>query len=431
MIHNQLLEKIRQTHSKNGFLYPYYGSYSLAEIVPSILKWFGVSTVRAGFGPDIKLPEPAPTKSMIFFMIDGLGFDYFSASAKTMPFFKNLSERGEVYPITSTFPSTTPAALTTIHTGLTPQEHALPEWSVYFEEVDKVIETLPFRHEHHDERDSLLQSGGTPDMLYEGDTIYERLQFTGIRSYSFIFHEYDRSAYHSRVKRGSTVIPYANEEDLMSKLVDTIHDQTERAYYFVYWTKIDSVQHTFGPGSSEHLSELQHFSEIVQNGLVNKIDQKSAKNIVLALTADHGQSAILDEQIIYLNQYISVEQNFAKSLQGTTIVPSGSPHDVFLFVDPTKRDEVCGFLKSELKDKAEVLKTEEAIKQGLFGFNDPRVRFLRRIGNILILPYPGFHVWYRRSPEAFWGMTGIHGGLAEAEMFVPFAVAELSDLIKQ
>ena len=431
MIHNQLLEKIKETHSKNGFLYPYYGAYSLAEIAPSFLRWFGIESVRAGFGPEIKLPPSSPNKSMIFFMVDGLGYDYFVQHAESLPLFKKLSEQGNVYPITSTFPSTTSAALTTIHTGLTPQEHGLPEWSVYFEELDKVIETIPFRQYHHDPHDSLLQDGGSADMLYEGDTLYERLNFAGVNSYSFVFHEYDRSVYSTRVKRGSVVVPFANEEDLMTKLLDAIKNEKGRAYFFVYWTKIDSVQHTFGPGSPEHISELQHFSEIVEQGLLEKIDPQIAKNLIVTLTADHGQSSIEDEKIIYLNQYIPVEESLSKGRGGTVIVPSGSPHDVFLFVEPSKRDEVFQFLQNELSDKAEVMRTDDAIKKGLFGFNDPRVKFLKRIGNIIILPKPGFHVWYRRAPDAVWGMPGIHGGLSEAEMVVPFAAAELSDLIRK
>jgi predicted AlkP superfamily pyrophosphatase or phosphodiesterase len=430
MLHNQLLEKIKETHSKNGFLYPYYGNYSLAEVAPTFLKWFGVETTRAPFGPDIKMPNPGPNKSMVFFMVDGLGYDHFAHNADNLPFFKKLIEKGEVYPITATFPSTTPAALTTIHTGLTPQEHALPEWSVYFEEVDKVIETLPFRHEHHHERDSLLQLGGTAEMLYEGDTLYERFEFEGIPSYSFIYHEYGQSAYNSRVKRGSVVVPYANEEDLIIKLLEVINSQKGRAYYHVYWTKIDSVQHAFGPGSPEHISELQHFSDMLSNFL-EKIDPGAANNLVLSLVADHGLSMIDDEQIIYLNQYLPIEQGLAHSTKGTLIVPSGSPHDVFLHVEESKREEVYQFLKEELADKAEVLKTEEALKMGLYGMNEPRVKFLKRIGNILILPKPGYHVWYKRFPEFVWGGKGIHGGLSEAEMLVPFGIAEVSNLLKQ
>src|SRR5207237_9971701 len=99
------------------------------------------------------------------------------------------------FPITSVFPSTTPAALTTLHTSFTPQEHGLPEWTVYLEEVDTIIESLPFKAIGKGERDSMLTNGGSSEMLYDGPTMYTQLAEAGIPSFVFIYHEYAGSAY--------------------------------------------------------------------------------------------------------------------------------------------------------------------------------------------------------------------------------------------
>src|SRR6185295_6431189 len=134
-------------------------------------------------------------RRVVLLLLDGFAFAHFLRYHRQHRFFSRIAERGDVHPLTSVFPSTTPAALTTLHTGLTPQEHGLPEWTVYFDELGTIVETRPFRAHGTPGRDTLLQSGGQPRMLYEGDTIYTRLATSGIPSFVFQFHAYVDGAY--------------------------------------------------------------------------------------------------------------------------------------------------------------------------------------------------------------------------------------------
>ncbi|MDB4939587.1 MAG: hypothetical protein JWO40_12 [Candidatus Doudnabacteria bacterium] len=411
-----------------GHLYPAYGQYSVAEIVPTFLRWFGIDTKRAAFPEQISKHYLPKSQKLILFMLDGFGYDYFFKNYAEMEFFKRIVERGNVYPITSTFPSTTPAALTTIHTGLTPQEHGLLEWTVYFEELDQLIETLPFRPHHDHGRDSLLSQGGTGEMLYNGDTVYERLALHGVKCFSFIQEEISSGAYSKMVKKGSTVIEFVDEKDLMQKLTEKLENESGPAYYFVYWTKIDSVQHQYGTGSKEHHAEVQKFSKVLMQDFVEKINFEKSDDALLTFTADHGLASIRDEEIIYLNNFEFLEERYQKNKKGQRIPPTGSPHDVFLFIKPDKVEEVIEFLRATLGDRAEVLSSAEALRRGLFGLNDPAVKFLRRIGNVMILPREGFHVWYQYFQDYEFNQLGIHGGMSPQEMTSLFGVISLKTL---
>jgi hypothetical protein len=94
-------------------------------------------------------------------------------------------------------------------------------------------------------------------------------------------------------------------------------------------------------------------------------------------------------------------------------------------------DETVEFLAGALSGKAEVWRTEEAFRKGLFGLGAPTRKFVERVGNVLVLPYPGETIWafYPGSPRPH-TMRGYHGGLSSEEMFIPFAAAVLADILE-
>jgi predicted AlkP superfamily pyrophosphatase or phosphodiesterase len=428
MIHRGLLHDILLARQNGSFVYPYYGKYSITELTQSILTLFKVPTTRPQL--PFALARGEPIRHAMLFFVDGLGFNYFSEQADYQRFFGLLRDRADVYPLTTVFPSTTPAALTTFHTGLTPEEHGLPEWTTYFSELDQLVETLPFRQHLTHGQDTLLGAGGFAEMLYQGPTLYTQLAEAGIHSYAFIYDQYVESAYPRMTLRGAEVIPFSSTHDLFQKLVSHIATGGPPSYTFVYWSEVDAVEHKHGPGSPEHIEALHCLSQFFEEEFLAKIPTQAGRDTLFMLSSDHGQSAIRNEDIIYLNEYRGLEALYAKSAAGKAIHPSGSPHDVFLFIHPERIEEALALLRRELAGKAMVIATEEAFQLGLFGFNTPTDRFRSRIGNVLILPYEGYHVWYRHMPEMYFGQRGIHGGLARDEMLVPLAVARLSELLR-
>jgi predicted AlkP superfamily pyrophosphatase or phosphodiesterase len=429
MFHPEVLEQIKQEKMRGGFIYPFYGMYSIAELAPTIHSLFGIPVSRPTLPSNFFNNYSQKYQKIITFIIDGFGYNHFTEYHKNLSFFDKLQDRGEVYPLTSVFPSTTPAALTSIYTGLTPQEHGLPEWTVYFEEFDAIIEPLLFRKQKSHKRDSLITQGGKAEMLFWGDTIFTQLAQSAIPSHNFMYRDYATSSYSSMVATGSEVQTFGSGSELMSKLRATIQTTPGSTYFFVYWSFIDSAQHAYGPSSIQHTHALAEFSDLIENELLQKIQPADVANTLLLLSADHGQTSIRGEDILYLDKYVYLNEAYSNGKNGQSILPTGAPHDVFLFIDPSKLEETLRLLKKDLEGKAEVLTTAEAISRGLFGINIPSQRFLNRIGNILILPYPGIHIWYEHFPAKTFLQLGTHGGLSENEMIVPLAIAELKNLL--
>jgi hypothetical protein len=92
--------------------------------------------------------------------------------------------------------------------------------------------------------------------------------------------------------------------------------------------------------------------------------------------------------------------------------------------------DVESYLAQKLAGIASVLKTEDAVRDGLFGVGEPSRKFLRRVGNLMVLPHDAKTVWFRyRKGDSLW-LKGHHGGLTEDEMTVPLASGRASELRK-
>lgn len=416
MIHHEVLEEIKKRRQHGSFIYPDYGNYSIAEIPSTILSFFNVPSTRKTLPINLLSNAEQKYKKLLFFFVDGFAYDHFVEFEKDLPFFNILKEKTDIYPLTSVFPSTTSAALTCLHTGLTPQEHGLPEWTVYFEELDRIS------------FGTLKEKEGKPQMLYEGVTIYSKLKEHGVTSYVFTLESYFPSSYSAVTQEGAVTVPYTDANDLFPKILETLEKEKDPCYMFVYWGKVDTVEHLYGPKSKEHIDALREIGAALKEKFLAALTPNAAAETAFILSSDHGQANIRNEEIIYLNTYIDLESSYFITPSKKIIFPTGAPHDVFLHIDDTKVEAMLLYLKKELEGKAEVITTKEACARGIFGLNTPTARFTKRIGDILILPFEGYHVWYQHTPDFFWKQLGIHGGLSRSEMLVPIAVSDLAKM---
>jgi len=425
----EIEKEIIKEKKEGEFIYPFYEKYCFSNIPSTVLKFFDIKTERPSLPPEVYKDkvEIKNSNKVVLILVDGLGYNQWLRYFKNYKFFDIFNQRGIVSPITTMFPSTTAATLTTINTGLTPQEHGLLEWVLYFKEIDMIINTLPFTS--LDEKNTLLEMGINPKILYKGNTIYQNLKKEGVRSFSFIDESYAYSPYSKLVHKGSTIIPFINSSDLVVRLRKTLEKEKGPAYFYIYVGDLDSMEHKYGLHTEEYYTELSVISFLLKKELLEKIDRKVAKETILLITADHGQLNVLPKETIYLNKYQKLVNAFQESKKKRKILPTGSPRDIFLHIKPNKLDKIYNFLFSKLKEKAKIIKMDKAIKSGLFGIGKPKKEFYDRVGNLLILPYSNRTIWYEHIKGKRFDLLGMHGGLSEDEMLIPFGISKLSNLL--
>lgn len=421
------MTNVRDIGFEPGCVLPDYGSCCLSCVPNTVSRLLGIRTE----GP--VLPEGAlegvdttGVEKVVLFLFDGLGYAEWRRQQNS-GFFSLISERGRVTPITSVFPSTTSTALTTLATGLTPQEHGLIEWYLYLKELDLTVQTLPFSPMGAYGSDELWPAND-PHMLFEGEPVYGRMVEEGVAVHTFLNNRIARSGYSSVVHQGTEMTPYRGGSDLVASLRRSMEGSRGPALYYVYWSMIDTVEHSYGPNTEEARLEASAISHILLDGLAGKLEASTAGKVLFLATADHGQIWSPTESALMLDGYERLTECLATSQNGKKILPWGGTRDLYLQVKGECVEECKAFLDQALAGRASVFLTSDVIDSGLFGTGVPAEKFKQRVGNLMVLPRAKESAWYRHPEADLSGMKGVHGGLHEDEMTIPFGVLRGSAL---
>ncbi len=423
-----------QTKSRvaTEFVYPQYDENCISQIPDTILTLFGVQKQKdegAFEDPLLNTVLPDRVNKIVLLVIDGFGFNQFLHCHKENPFLSKLVSKGEVYPKTSVFPSQTTNALTTLNTGLTPQQHGLFEYFVFLKSIG-VVNALRFERLGKKRPSSLLEEGFDPNiLLYKSRTIHQALAESCVASFTHMHATNALNICSKLIFRGSQITPSPNAFETVSALRCNLEaNRDKKAYFFVHLDSLDTVSHIYGPGSFEYQAELSWLTYLINKELVEKIDPQTAKETLLLVTADHGAINVNPAETTYLNYLPKTLLNLKRGPDRKPIMPTGSPREVFLHIKKHKLQETKEWLNQKIKGKAQVSETSEAVESGLFGSGVPSQGVLDRLGNLMILPYGNGTVWFESPGGCKLSYLGQHGGLSEQEMLVPFGAASLSSL---
>lgn len=403
-----------------ALLKPIYADYSFGNI-PNTLHYL---LTGEQLGP--LLPAdcfggsyPRPEKIVLFF-IDAFGWKFWQEHHERLPAMRRITQGGVLTPISALFPSTTAASVSTMNLGVLPAVHALYEWNVYIPAYGEVIQTLPFRPLGHEPANACLARGYDPAaLLAVHETMHQRLGRHGVRSIQFANLSYADGAYNRIIHAGAEVIRHYTLAEQFVHIRDALGAVKGKALLSSYWASIDSIAHTYGPGSPHHAAEIASFwqtFEAVLGGL-------ESRDTLFLFTADHGQVRGVASETIYINEQLpALADCLAISPTGRTIYPNGSPRDMFLHVKPERREEALAALSVRFAGIAEVMPVEAALAEQLFGPEPVSAELRRRLGDILVLPHDGHFIWWRERGLLENRFNGHHGGLAPAELISALGV---------
>lgn len=363
---------------------------------------------------------------IVLIVVDGLGFDTFVKYADVYPFFGLLRQQAVCQRITTNCPSTTSAVMTTLATGLTPQEHGVGEWVMYEPSLEAAVQFLPFTRVGSDA--SLeAEFGYEPSRIFDGLTIFEKLNVIGIPAYAL--NRYAGSAYSNMTHRGCRrVEPFTRLTNLGTKLAQLIN-LPRRTFCYAYLEDIDKVQHAYGKHTPEHEKVLEEFSKVMMRVITHiNLPKKVMQKTLLMLVADHGHIPVESQNIVYINDCPELVDLLAHSSNGETIPLTGSSRHGYVHTTDKNESTFVALAQSILGDKADVIPVREALSAKLLGINTPSAKYLSRIGNILILPRDYYHVWWKFHPQDLLHkrFRAAHGGLSAEEMLIPFVQANLA-----
>lgn len=385
-----------------GFIKPRYDSGGFAGIPTRIRDYF----------------ISGKSDAVVLFLVDGFGWR-FVEKFQDAPFIKRLTNSGGLEKLTSQFPSTTAAHVTTIHTGLPVGKSGVYEWFYYEPKIDHLIAPLLFSYAGDHARDT-LKGTVKANQLYPTQTLYHELDAIGIESHVFGVRDYTPSTYSSVVTKGAQIHSFKTLPEALVNLMHLLETSNRSVYIHFYFDNIDSIFHKYGPTSPQTEAEIESFLLIMDNFFPRVFAGK--QKVQFLMTADHGACEVDPETTVFLNtdkRFDGLERLLLTNRDGDLLVPAGSARDMFLYIKEELLDEALDFFAKPLEGVAEVVKTQWLIEQGYFG-SELSAKFLDRLGNLVLLPHRHESVWWYEKDKFEQRFLGHHGGLTPQEVEIPF-----------
>lgn len=414
MINEESLQAVKRARINSSHVKPLYDSYCFSRIPGTIYN------LLTG-GSDPGLPEkilaglPTHYQKVVLLFIDAFGWRFLESRADEYPFLKRFFSKGVVSKMTAQFPSTTAVHYTTIQSGQTVGAHGVFEMTYYEPLVDRLISPLSFAY-IGEPRDSLLQSGITPTDFCSKVTLHQRLREHGVKSYLFQDHD----TYSDIMANGAhKIIPHRSFSEGLVNLSEAVLQESGTAYFFLYFGTIDLLGHIYGPSSPQFNAEIDTCLTTLERLLHQALEGKARDTLVL-VTADHGQTEISPDETLYINQRVPALLPLIKTnRRGDKLVPAGSLRDMFLYIRPECVDEAHALLIEACEGRADVRFVRDLVAEGYFGSGGVSDTFLSRAADLVILPHDHESVWWFDEDVTHLKSYGYHGGLSANEMETP------------
>lgn len=382
-------------------LKPNYKDGSTLNLIGSISQAFNYET---GFSP-LKLLPPEKlknSKNIVLLLIDGLGYEFLKKYGKNTIFTKHLMGK-----ITTVFPSSTSAAMTSIYTGLSPQQHGMTGWHMFMKELGDIIIPLPY---------VIRFNKGKISEKVDINSLFNLMSFTDkINSSSYIVQSKEISdSVFSRESKGkkTKIISYTDMKDYF-KQVKKLINTSKKKYVLAYYGMHDYLCHEKG---TEHKETQTHFKKLCMEFELFLKSIESEKNTTLIVTADHGHIQCEKSKIIDIAKHSKLEECLS-------IPICGENRFVYCYLKPSKEKQFVNYVKTSLKHACNIYKSEFLVKKGYFGQGKIHPKFLDRIGDYTIIMKDNYTIYhYHKGQKNKYFKVGDHGGLNKEELFVPLIV---------
>ncbi len=417
MINHKSIEAVKGASWATHFCRPLYDTYCFSKIPGTIMRLLGKQSEA--------LPQDCwvdgQYDSVILFLIDGFGWQFLEKNYTRYPFLARFFREGIVSKLTSQFPSTTAAHITTLCSGSEVGQTGVYEWFFHEPQLGRVIAPLLYSYAG-DKKCGSLKGVIAPEKILPPETIFQKLKQQGTSSYVFQPKEISHSVYSNWMFRGAEVQGY----DRFSKCLSTVLPLMNKGgLFYVYFGDIDSDSHAHGMDSRQVERSMDKCFEALEE-FWKKLSETQLK-VACLVTADHGMTSIDPATTYFLNRELpQLEQMIEIGSDKRLLTPAGSCRDYFLHVLPEKLQETKALLTKALEDRAIVCEVKDLIKDGFFGSKDVSASFLERVGNLVILPHGNHSIWWYEKGRFDQKFFAMHGGLTRAEMETIFLFSTMN-----
>lgn len=328
----------------------------------------------AGWTPDVL----RGSSGVVLLVLDGLPWNVLDARRSELPNLATL--RGG--PITTVVPSTTPTALLSITTGLTPGEHGIVGYRILLD--GRILNVLRWS----------IHGGGTPP---EPDSLQPREAFGGEPIPVVTRAAFRRTKFTQLQLRGADFHGWSTTSELVERC-GRLRSSGER-FVYAYYDGLDVVAHIHGMRDAFFTRELV-FCDALVGELLDTLDGETA----LVVTADHGH--------VHFDERVGFEEH-AHLIANQ----SGESRFRYLHAHPGAERDLYEALATTAERHSWVFTRERLIDEGWYGIT-PRPEVARRIGDVVVAAREAVGFLDPENPGEARLLSG-HGSLTSDEMHVP------------
>ena len=378
---------------KENILFPDY-NHSILSTITSILKYYSVETPYVSLDLlDKKLEKNY--KNVVLIVLDGMGKNILDS----LP--NNYFSNHLLDVVTSVYPSTTPAAMTTYYSGRPPIETAWIAWSQYMKEYGRYLDIFQKRDSYtgkvyNDTKKDLLEIIG-----YE--QIYDRIENA---SQDVKVFEVSPSYVLKKAKRYLK----ADTVDEMVEHIKVLCSAEGRKFIFCYQDNPDVLLHIHGTKSEE-----------VKNYLIETIAKveemtESLKDTLVIVTADHGHQDVEEEYDI--NDFETLKECFI-------MPPALESRCMTFWIKPKMREYFQEEFNKCFGHAYVLLTKEEFLENHFLGYGKEHKKVDDFLGDFVALSTSSSSI--KITNDYYFGKmkkASTHCGLTKNEMLVPIITIE-------
>jgi hypothetical protein len=407
-------QRVHQQLTTAGFLPPNYQGGTLANIPAT-----AAALLEAPFDglPPIDTalwsPLAGDVRHVVVLLIDGMGVNLLAREEAAVDrALATPHARGE---LTSIFPSTTVAALSSLWTGAAPAQHGLVGLNLLLPDLGTMMFVLTFSSRLSANPNELIAAGLSPEAFLRAPGVGEQMVPYGVDVINFNARELLDTPLSRMFSRGVT---RQSGSSSWTEQLGQIRAHLERPHHgktlsIGYWPKVDTLAHYTGWDSAEVAAELADTLTTVQSELFERLSPAARQGTVVLMLADHGQTITPHSHHIYIEAHPELHRMLLMRPAGELRVP-------YLYVRQGARPDVLDYFAERLPNEFLALPSDDALAAGLFGPSPYAPETAVRLGDIVVLSRGG-HVLAteleRGLAERF---VGMHAGMTPDEMRIPF-----------
>jgi len=409
-----------------GLFAPDYDGHALPNLSNSLARLMGVKSPGRTLKHNV-FPGFRGADKIVLIVIDAMGLNVFVKSSERIRRFleKFLSVEEVCFKaLTTVFPSTTATALTSLNTGLTPQEHGIVAYVLFMKELSSMVNMISLSPVNDERKNRVFELGMSPEKLLGAKVLTQRLKEAGLESKTLIRYGIRNSGLSTILYKCSEMVPALTTVDFATNLVKLVNDK-KTDFVMAYWDGFDAQSHHYGPFSKEAELELLNTFTLLKTAADN-VDPEVARRTLIVITSDHGQSKIREEESIKIESLKWLSDNLL-------MPPAGESRAAYFYVKEESRD-FERFFRNKFGRGIVLFQSKKLLEEGVFGLGEVNRSTPDRIGDYVALSSGEgrlvFHYDLKERTEPEFVKAGAHGSLTLDELLVPLIACRLSKLLR-